>query len=128
MLTVDVERAGDVAIVRCVGRIVRGAEVSVLRTAVVSAKDTRTVVLDLSELDFIDAGGLSALVFLHNWTRDRGMRLKLVHPSAFVRELLARTHLDRIFEISNFNEALVVLRSHELPRHDQPRQAEAAAY
>ncbi|HEV2713634.1 MAG TPA: STAS domain-containing protein, partial [Terriglobales bacterium] len=61
MLTVDVERGGDVAVVRCVGRIVRGAEVSVLRNAVISAKDTRTVVLDLSELDFIDAGGLSAL-------------------------------------------------------------------
>jgi len=28
MLTVDVERACDVAIVRCAGRIVRGAEVS----------------------------------------------------------------------------------------------------
>jgi anti-anti-sigma factor len=125
MLTVDVERAGDVAVVRCVGRIVRGAEVSVLRDAVISAKGTRAVVLDLSELDFIDAGGLSALVFLHNWSRDRGMRLKLVHPSAFVRELLARTRLDRIFEISNFKEALVVLRSHDLPRHGEPRPAVA---
>ena len=96
MLTVDVERAGDVAVVRCVGRIVRGAEVSILRNAVISAKDARTVVLDLSELDFMDAGGLSALVFLYNWTHARGMRLKLVHPSAFVRELLARTRLDRI--------------------------------
>jgi anti-anti-sigma factor len=125
MLTVDVERAGDVAVVRCVGRIVRGAEVSVLRNAVISAKDTRTIVLDLSELDFIDAGGLSALVFLYTWTQDRGVRLKLVHPSAFVRELLARTRLDRIFEISNFNEALVVLRSHELPSRGEPRPAAA---
>ena len=125
MLTVDVERAGDVAVVRCVGRIVRGAEVSILRNAVISAKDARTVVLDLSELDFMDAGGLSALVFLYNWTHARGMRLKLVHPSAFVRELLARTRLDRIFEISNFNEALVVLRSHDLPKHGEPRPAAA---
>jgi anti-anti-sigma factor len=125
MLSVDVEKAGDVAVVRCVGRIVRGAEVSVLRNAVISTKDARTVVLDLSELDFMDAGGLSALVFLYNWTRDRGMRLKLVHPSAFVRELLARMRLDRIFEISNFNEALVVLRSHDLPKHGEPRPAVA---
>src|SRR5436190_4882532 len=57
MLTVDIERASDVAIVRCAGRIVRGAEVSILRNAVVSEKDARTIVLDLSELEFVDAGG-----------------------------------------------------------------------
>src|SRR2546429_262683 len=55
MLTVDIERASDVAIVRCAGRIVRGAEVSILRNAVVSEKDARTIVLDLSELEFVDA-------------------------------------------------------------------------
>jgi anti-anti-sigma factor len=125
MLTVDVERAGDVAIVRCAGRIVRGAEVSILRNAVISEKNTRTIVLDLSELEFVDAGGLSAFVFLHNWTQDRGINLKLVHPSSFVRELLVRTGLDRIFEISNFNEALLVLRSQQMPSHNQPRQAAA---
>jgi len=125
MLTVDIERASDVAIVRCVGRIVRGAEVSILRNAVISEKNPRTIVLDLSELEFVDAGGLSALVFLHNWTQDRGIHLKLVHPSRFVRELLVRTGLDHIFEISNFNEALVVLRSHEWPTRGEPRQAVA---
>src|SRR5947207_8715070 len=46
MLTVDIERASDVAIVRCAGRIVRGAEVSILRNAVVSEKDARTIVLE----------------------------------------------------------------------------------
>jgi anti-anti-sigma factor len=125
MLTVDVERAGDVAIVRCAGRIVRGAEVSILRNAVISEKNTRTIVLDLSELEFVDAGGLSVFVFLHNWTQDRGINLKLVHPSSFVRELLVRTGLDHIFEISNFNEALLVLRSQQMPSHNQPRQAAA---
>src|SRR5213596_1896815 len=113
MLTVDVERAGEVA-------IVRGAEVSILRNAVISENDTRSIVLDLSELEFVDAGGLSALVFLHNWTQDRGIHLKLVHPSRFVRELLVRTGLDHIFEISNFNQALVVLRS---PQSDDRRPA-----
>jgi anti-anti-sigma factor len=124
MLTVDVERAGDVAIVRCAGRIVRGAEVSILRNAVISEKNTRTIVLDLSELEFVDAGGLSAFVFLHNWTQERGINLKLVHPSSFVRELLVRTGLDHIFEISSFNEALLVLRQ-QMPSHNQPRQAAA---
>src|SRR5207245_3529541 len=117
MLTVDIERASDVAIVRCAGRIVRGAEVSILRNAVISENDTRTIVLDLSELEFVDAGGLSALVFLHNWTQDRGIHLKLVHPSRFLREMLVRTGLAQLFVITNFHNALVVMRSPS--RYDQ---------
>src|SRR5438477_11182596 len=111
MLTVDIERASDVAIVRCAGRIVRGAEVSILRNAAVSEKDARTIVLDLSELEFVDTGGLRALVFLHNWPQDRGLHLKLVHTSRFVRQLLVPTGLDRIFDISTLTKPLAVLRS-----------------
>src|SRR2546430_17684606 len=85
MLTVDIERACDVAIVRCAGRIVRGAEVSILRNAVVSEKDARTIVLDLSELEFVDAGGLDALWVLRTRTQGRRIHLQLGHPSRFLR-------------------------------------------
>src|SRR5256885_16064680 len=106
MLTVDVERACDVAIVRCAGRIVRGAEVSILRNAVVSEKDARTIVLDLSELEFVDAGGVRALVFFHNWARGGGLHLYLVHPSRFLRALLLRTGSAPLFAAFNFTNAL----------------------
>ncbi len=109
MLTLDVEKTGDVAVVRCAGRLVRGAEISTLRNAVVSEKNTRIVVLDLSELEGMDAGGLNALVSLQLWSRNHGVQLKLVNPSGFVRELLARTRLDHVFEVSSLHDALVVL-------------------
>jgi len=35
MMTIEVEKSGDVAVVRCAGRLVRGAEVHTLRQAVV---------------------------------------------------------------------------------------------
>ena len=38
MLNINVEKTGDVAVVRCAGRIVRGTEVFTLRDAVFSAK------------------------------------------------------------------------------------------
>src|SRR5205807_2517293 len=66
-----------------------------LRNAVISERDTRIVVLDLSEVEAIDAGGLTALVSLHHWTRGRGIQLKLVNPSRFVMETLQRTGLMR---------------------------------
>ncbi len=109
MLTVDVERSGDVAVVRCSGRIVRGEEVQALGNAVVSETNTRIVVLDLENVKALDAGGLTALVRLHHWTRNRGIQLKLVNPSRFVREVLERTRLNLVFDISSFHDALTVL-------------------
>jgi anti-anti-sigma factor len=116
MLTVDVEKANDVAVVHCGGRLVRGAEVSTLRNAVVSENKARIVVLDLSQLDFMDGGGLNALVSLHHWTRNHGIQLKLVNPSSFVQEMLTRTRLNRVFDISSLHDALRVLSGAECHR------------
>jgi len=109
MLTIDVEKTGDVAVVRCMGRIVRGAEVRTLRNAVVFEKDIRIVVIDLSDVETLDAGGLTALLSLQQWAKSRRVQLKLVNPSHFVNEILTLTGLNRVFDISTFQHALFVL-------------------
>lgn len=109
MLTIDVEKTGEVAVVRCVGRIVRGAEVGTLRNAVFAENDIRVVVIDLSDVETLDAGGLTALLSLQQWARNRNVQLKLVNPSHFVNEVLTRTGLNRVFDISRFEHALFVL-------------------
>ena len=109
MLTIDVEKVDDVAVVRCFGRIVRGEAVCSLREAVVCERDTRIVVLDLTDVESIDAGGLTALVSLHHWTCYRGIQLKLVNPSHFVNETLERTGLSHVFDISSLHDVLMVL-------------------
>jgi anti-anti-sigma factor len=109
MLTIDVEKTGDVAVVRCVGRIVRGAEVRTLRNAVFSEKEIRIVVIDLSDVETLDAGGLTALLSLQQWAVNRNVQLKLVNPSHFVNQMLTRTGLDHVFDISTFEHALFVL-------------------
>ena len=87
----------------------RGAEVSTLRNAVVSEKEARIIVLDLSQLEFMDGGGLNALVSLHHWTRNHGVQLKLINPPTLVDEMLTRTGLDRVFDVSSLHDALRVL-------------------
>src|SRR5436190_22749619 len=126
MLTVRVERAGDVVVLKTAGRIVRGSE-SVLRNAVVSEKLARTIVLDLSEIETLDAGGLTLLVSLHRWTESNRTHFKLVNPRPFVHEMLTRTHLDCVFDISTFDHALAVLAGCER-RHAHATTAVAAAY
>ena len=121
MLTIDTEKMGDVAVVRCNGRIVRGEGIRTLRNAVVSETDTRIVVLDLSEVESLDAGGLTALLSLHHWTRSHAIQLKLVNPSNFVREVLERTRLDRVFNISSLHDALQVLGTRDCRHHSVDR-------
>jgi anti-anti-sigma regulatory factor len=79
MLTVSVQNLGDEVILRCQGRIVRGDETTILCSAV--QQHGRNVVLDLKEVDTLDAAGIGALVSL----QAAGIYLKLSNPSEQVR-------------------------------------------
>jgi anti-sigma B factor antagonist len=117
MLTVDVDRKEDVAVLQCHGRIVRGDATYTLRDVVTSQRNARIIVLDLSEVQAMDGSGLGMLVFVHRWTRDNGVQLKLVDPSPLVREMLERTKLIRVFDVSSMEEALTILSGFEY--HDR---------
>lgn len=108
-LTIRREQTGDVAILQCAGRIVRGEPLHFLKEAVTSLKNPRMVVLDLSDVEMLDGGGLGMLVFLHRWTRDNEVQMKLVNPSAFVREMLDRTRLTCVFNVSSIDDVFDVL-------------------
>jgi len=93
VLNVIVQKLGDVAILRCQGRIVRGQETAILCAAV--QQHGRDVILDLREVDVIDAAGIGVLVSL----QAAGIYLRLLAPSEQVRAILRLTRLDSIFEI-----------------------------
>lgn len=110
MLTVDVDRSEDIVVLQCRGRIVRGEATNLLRDAVTAPRNARIIVLDLSDVDAVDGSGLGMLVFLHHWTRNNTVQLKLVNPSPLVREIMERTRLTRIFDVSSVGDALMILR------------------
>ena len=116
-LRVDVSQSEDVTVLRCAGRIVRGGPVAVLKDAVVSQKNARIVIVDLSDVEILDGGGLGMLVFLRRWTLDNGIQLKLVNPSRLVREMLDRTRLADVFDISCVADALSILGCDHYARH-----------
>lgn len=93
MLTVNLEAVGELVILRCRGRIVRGDETPILCTAV--QQYGWNVVLDLSGVEAIDAAGIGALVSL----QAAGVYVRLMNPTKQVREILALTKLDSILEI-----------------------------
>ena len=93
MLTINVESISEVVVLRCSGRIVCGHETALLCSAM--QQESRNVVLDLTEVDAIDAAGVGALLSL----QAAGVYCKLLNPSRQVREVLKATRLNSIFEI-----------------------------
>src|SRR5664279_2760978 len=85
MLNVTVENIGELAVVECEGRLVQGEAAFKLREAVTSQRDARIVVINLSDVDTIEGGGLGMLVFLQRWARDHNIRFLLSDPSESVR-------------------------------------------
>lgn len=98
MLHVAVEYSADTAILRCVGRIVAGDEVDVLKAAVMRQASRRVVLLDLAGVEIMDAAGLGLLIFLRMKGYAAGFELQLTNPTRRVRELLNLTRLDSVFE------------------------------
>ena len=106
-----IEQLNDIAVVRCSGRLVRGAALDDFKSRLEGLDTARILVLDLCEIDQVDAGGIGILLELRRWARQHSAQVKLVNPSPFVRRVLEATHLASIFEISSLEQALSILRA-----------------
>ena len=112
-LKFQVECLQDVAVVNCSGRMVRGVALDEFRRRIERLERVRVLVLDVSEVDHLDAGGLGTLLLVRRWATRNSVRMKLVNPPVFFRDLLEATHLTSLFEISSLKEAICILRSKE---------------
>jgi anti-anti-sigma factor len=114
-LQYQVETLQDVAVVSCSGRMVRGTALDNFRRSIEKLDRVRMLVLDLSEVDHLDAGGLGTLLLVRRWATQKCAKLKLVNPPAFFRAMLDSTHLTSVFEISSLKDAISILRAKECP-------------
>jgi anti-sigma B factor antagonist len=97
--TLEIDRAGDVTIVRCHGQLVFGVT-DILSTQVRKLiPTTKRIVLDLSDLTFMDSSGLGTLVRLYVSAKSAGCELQLVNLRKRIEELLALTNLLSVFSI-----------------------------
>ena len=109
MLSVYVEKIGDMTVIECEGRIVRSEAAFKLRKAVESQADARIIVLDLSEVISIEGGGLGTLAFLQQWAQARDFRLKLFNPQQSVRDRLENASWIRELDIATLDEMMALL-------------------
>ena len=98
MLKVHTRNLGNVAVVCLQGRIVDG-ETAVLREAVDSQLNASAVVLDMARVSTIDASGLGLMLSLRRQAESKGVGLKLMNVSKFVKQVFEITRLDTVFEV-----------------------------
>ena len=99
-LTLEIERCNEsLTIVRCQGQLVSGLTDVLHSNVRPMIQANKRIVLDLSELTWMDSMGLGALVGLYTSAKAAGCELQLLKIGKRVRELLGLTHLLDIFSI-----------------------------
>lgn len=110
MLRIQVERFGDVAVIHCEGRIVCEEAAFELRDSVRNQRNSRAILLDLSDIQALEGGGLGMLLSLQKWTHDRGIIFQVFDPPERVRHSLERLRHTAAVEIASMNQVLSLLR------------------
>jgi anti-sigma B factor antagonist len=97
-LTLDKQKSGETVTVLCRGKVVSN-------TAPILQDEVRRliaqfnmIVLDLTDVSYMDSSGLGALVGLYVSAKRAGKQLKLINLSDRVRDMMRVTNLLSVFE------------------------------
>jgi anti-sigma B factor antagonist len=94
----EVIKDSEETLVRCNGRIV-SATVQEFRSTVRDLiPATRRIVLDLTDVTYMDSSGLGALVSIYLTAKRQNCELKLINLNQRLKELFRLTKLASIFE------------------------------
>jgi len=108
-MTASTRRVGGVTIVDLGGRIVLGEGSAGLRDLVLNlvSEGNKKIILNLSDVNYIDSAGLGELVSAFTSVRKQGGELKLLHLTKRVHNLLQITKLYTVFDITDDEAASV---------------------
>ena len=99
LLKTNTRSFGDVIIVDCAGRIIMGDETALLRHQVKDLlNESRHLVLNLSDINYLDSSGIGTLVGLHSSAAKMGGQIKLAGLTGRVKDVLQIAKLASIFE------------------------------
>ncbi len=97
-LILETVKSPEETVVRCTGRITSGTSAQ-LQTAVRALiPDTQCVVLDLTNVNYMDSSGLGAMIGIYMSARRQHCSLKLIHLSQRLQELFRITKIASIFQ------------------------------
>ena len=107
-LKIETKVADGVTVVSCHGRILFGEEATALRQELKHIlESSRKIVLNLSDVSYIDSGGLGTLVGVYSSARSAGADIKLSGLGQRLRDVLQVTKLVSVFEAFDSEQAAV---------------------
>ena len=109
MLTLQMDKIGELAVVECEGSIAEAGEVARLSAAVLSQDWARVIMIDLSEVEYVKMDAVEVLAFLQRWARKNDIQLKLYNPSTFLRHQFESVDETFHFEFASLQEAMGLL-------------------
>ncbi len=103
LLTLEIQRSGNAAVVRCHGKLVAGVSDALYTEVRQLIPDCKRIVLDLTDLKYMDSMGLGTVVRLYVSAKSAGCSLELINIGKRVRELLGVTNLWSVFAVIGEN-------------------------
>ncbi len=97
-LQLATEKTATETIVHCTGRITSSTSALLRDTTRSLIPGAKRIVLDLTNVSYLDSSGLGALVSLYVSTRRASCELKLINLNQRIKELLRLTNLASILE------------------------------
>ena len=97
-LKLDVHTVEDATVVKLSGNLTRDDAPTFKEQVKALIPQTKRLVLDLSQVVYMDSSGLGAVVSVYITAKKAGCDLQLVNLSKRVRELLGLTNLLSVFE------------------------------
>jgi anti-sigma B factor antagonist len=97
-LSLETVRNQDEILVRCTGRITSSTSASLQTTVRALIPQTRRLVLDLTDVTYLDSSGLGALVGIYVSARRQECELKLINLNDRLKQLFRISQIAKIFE------------------------------
>jgi anti-sigma B factor antagonist len=113
-LKMNTREVDGIAVMGLDGRVVLGDESNALREEVKKMLNAgkKKIVLDMSNVSYIDSAGLGTLVAAHESARKQGASLKLSNLGKKFQEILQVTKLLTVFDVYPSESAAISSFSH----------------
>jgi anti-anti-sigma factor len=100
-MDIAVRKAGDVTVIDFSGRLAVGVSDTLLPRVIgeILEGGSRKILLNLSEMDYIDSNGLGELVQAYRESQRQGASLRLLKPQDRVAKTLRLTNLLPMFAV-----------------------------
>jgi anti-sigma B factor antagonist len=92
-LNLTIEKTSAEIIVHCSGKITSDTILSLKTTVKPLFSESKTVVLDLTNVSYLDSSGLGAIVALYVSAKTANSQLKLINLNQHLKELFTITRL-----------------------------------